>query len=99
MGQLTEEQVVAIVDAERVAACVSIAAILLVLLTFFTQKRLRNLSNTLIVYASFANVMANVGCLIGYFGILAGPESPLCQFQAFLFEMYALCRLAHSRRS
>jgi hypothetical protein len=88
MGQLTEQEIGTLVSIERATACLSVAGTLLIFLTFITDKSFRTLSNTLIFYASFANIMANVACLIGYFGILEGPDSPLCQFQAFLLEMH-----------
>jgi hypothetical protein len=88
MGQLTEQEIATLVTIERTTACFSVAGTLLIFLTFLADKSFRTLSNTIIFYASFANVMANVACLIGYFGILEGPNSALCQFQGFLLEMY-----------
>lgn len=55
--------------------------------TFIFFKSFRTLSNTIIFYASFANLFANVAALIGG-SALSQVNSPLCQFQGFLLEMY-----------
>ena len=45
--------------------------------------------NRLVFYASFGNIISNVATLISRSSIEAGANSPLCQFQAFLIQMYA----------
>jgi hypothetical protein len=85
---LTDDQISSLVLIERVSACLSVGGTLAIIATFLCFKELRTLSNTLIFYASFANLGADIACLIGYFGIIEGPSSPLCQFQGFLLEMY-----------
>ncbi|KAK8027266.1 g-protein coupled receptor [Apiospora marii] len=85
---LTREQVNTIVIFERVGASLSVTGVLLILVAFAAFKRLRTVPNTFIIFASFANLGASVACLIGYAGIEAGPDSALCQTQAFMFEMF-----------
>lgn len=85
---LTRDQVNTIVIFERVGASLSVTGVLLILIAFAAFKRLRTVPNTFIIFASFANLGASVACLIGYAGIEAGPDSALCQTQAFMFEMY-----------
>ncbi|KAK8138524.1 g-protein coupled receptor [Apiospora sp. TS-2023a] len=85
---LTLDQVNTIVVFERVGASLSITGVLLILIAFAAFKRLRTVPNTFIIFASFANLGASVACLIGYSGIEAGPDSALCQTQAFMFEMF-----------
>lgn len=83
---LTNEQVDTLIIIERVTASVSVVSTLILITTFVFIKAFRTLSNTLIFYASFANLFANVAALIGgsALGSLAGG---LCQFQGFLLEM------------
>jgi len=71
---------------ERVTASISVAGTLSLLATFVFIKEFRTLSNTLIFWASFANLFANVAALIGG-SALTRQSSPLCQFQGFLLEM------------
>ncbi|KAI6708073.1 hypothetical protein PZA11_007061 [Diplocarpon coronariae] len=51
------------------------------------MKAFRTLSNTLIFYASFANLFANVAALIGG-SALGNVDGGLCQFQGFLLEIF-----------
>lgn len=83
---LSTSQVHALIIIERSTACISICSTLILLTTFITIKQLRTLSNTLIFYASFANLFANVAALIGG-SALSHPNAALCQFQGFLLEM------------
>lgn len=76
-----------IVAFERAGAALSIFGLLWIFIAFATFKRLRTVPNTFIVFASFANLGASVACVIGYSGVDAGEESPLCQAQAFMFEL------------
>lgn len=83
---LTTGQVNTLIIIERVTACISVTGTLLLIGTFIFVKAFRTLSNTLIFYASFANLFANVAALIGG-SALSRVNSPLCQFQGFLLEM------------
>ncbi|KAI1818415.1 hypothetical protein GGS20DRAFT_596216 [Poronia punctata] len=73
---------------ERLGAAFSVMGVLWIFLAFATLKRVRTIPNTFIVFASFANLGASIACLIGYSGVLAGSTSPLCQAQAFMFELF-----------
>ncbi|CAG8951616.1 hypothetical protein HYFRA_00005416 [Hymenoscyphus fraxineus] len=84
---LTQQQISTLIIIERVTASISLTATLLLFTTFLLVKELRTLSNTLIFYASFANVFANVAALIGG-EALRNENGALCQFQGFLLEMF-----------
>jgi hypothetical protein len=83
---LTPHQVDTLIIIERVTASISVFATLSLISSFILIKSFRTLSNTLIFYASFANLFANVAALIGG-SALSKLSSPLCQFQGFLLEM------------
>jgi succinate dehydrogenase hydrophobic anchor subunit len=86
MGALTDNQVANLILIERVTACISIFATIFLLGTFVSLKEFRTLSNTLIFYASFANLFSNVAALIGG-SALSNVSGALCQFQSFVLEM------------
>ena len=83
---LTNEQVDTLIIIERVTASISVVSTLVLITTFVFIKAFRTLSNTLIFYASFANLFANVAALIGG-SALGSLARGLCQFQGFLLEM------------
>ncbi|PQE10664.1 G- coupled receptor protein [Rutstroemia sp. NJR-2017a BBW] len=87
MGQLTPKEVEILIIIERTTASISVTGTLALLTTFIFIKSFRTLSNTIIFYASFANLFANVAALIGG-SALSRVNSPLCQFQGFLLEMF-----------
>jgi hypothetical protein len=84
---LTESQLESLVIIERTSAVLSLAGTALVITTFCGSKAFRTLSNTLILYASFGNVLSNVAHLVAIAGVTAGPNSALCQMQGFLQQM------------
>jgi hypothetical protein len=86
---LTVQQIHTLVVIERTTASVSVVATLILITTFCFFKQFRTLSNTLLFYASFANLFANVAALMGRDAI-AFPNGAVCQFQAFLLEMYVV---------
>ncbi|KAI5859578.1 hypothetical protein GGS23DRAFT_615980 [Durotheca rogersii] len=85
---LTQQNIDTIVIFERLGAALSASGILLIFVAYAAFKRLRTVPNTFIVFASVANLGASIACLIGYSGVVAGSTSPLCQAQAFLFELF-----------
>jgi hypothetical protein len=87
---LTESQIKSLVVIERTSAVLSLMGTALVIITFWSSKTFRTLSNTLIFYASFGNVLSNVAHLVAVAGVTAGPNSALCQMQGFLQQMYVL---------
>ncbi|KAJ5219746.1 G protein coupled receptor family protein [Penicillium chermesinum] len=78
----------ALVVTERVNSCVSVAAMLFVFLTYWFARGFDKPINRLIYYASFGNLGSNIAALISSAGPLSGTSSGLCQFQAFLVQMF-----------
>ncbi|KAH8651899.1 hypothetical protein BGZ60DRAFT_473601 [Tricladium varicosporioides] len=87
MGGLSPIEIKTLIVIERVTACISVFGTLILVTTFIFIKDFRTLSNTLIFYASFANIFANVAALIGG-SALSHENGGLCQFQGFLLEMF-----------
>lgn len=85
---LTSGQKTALMITERVVSIFSILGIFFILVTFYFLSSFNKPINRLVFYASFGNLGMNIACLISEDGIYAGPLSPLCQFQAFLIQMY-----------
>jgi hypothetical protein len=86
MGSLTENEVATLILIERVTASISVVGTFHLVWTYLFIKDFRTLSNTIIFYASFANLFANIAALIGG-ASLSNIHGPLCQFQGFLLEM------------
>ncbi|KAL7928539.1 putative G-protein coupled receptor protein [Trichoderma chlorosporum] len=86
--QLTQHQINTLVLVERIGGTISLVSVMLIFLTYWLVRRVRNVQNTFIVFASVSNVGASVGTIIAYAGIQAGQRSALCQAQSFLFEMF-----------
>ncbi len=72
---------------ERMGGSASLVAVALVFVAYGLFARLRTVANTLLVLASVANVGASAAFMISYAGLRRGPDSALCQAQAFLLEM------------
>jgi hypothetical protein len=86
MAFLTDEEIRILIIIERCTASISAISTLILMASFILFKEFRTLSNTLIFYASFANIFANVAALIGR-SALTVENGALCQFQGFLLEM------------
>ncbi|RYP08633.1 hypothetical protein DL764_001761 [Monosporascus ibericus] len=84
----TPDQIFIINTFERIGASLSVAGVLLIFVAFALSKRLRSVPNTFILFASVANLGASIACLMGYSGMQLGPDSHLCQAQAFMFELF-----------
>lgn len=80
------QQTATISITERVASAVSVAASCIIIVTFIGFKSFRKPINRLVFYASFGNILANIGTLISESGIPKGSGSPLCQFQGFVIQ-------------
>lgn len=80
------QQTTAITITERVASSVSVAASCLIIFTFVCFKGFRKPINRLVFYASFGNIMANVGTLVSESGAQKGSGTALCQFQGFVIQ-------------
>ncbi|KAK1595521.1 G-protein coupled receptor [Colletotrichum navitas] len=85
---LSQYEIKVVSGLERVGATLSLIGVTLIFLTYWKFKRIRSVPNLFIVFASIANVGASVACAIGYDGLDLGPQSALCQTQAFLLEMF-----------
>ena len=85
---LTEWQFYAMQVTERTASALSLLGAAFIISTFSVNKNFHKPINRLVFYACFGNVMANIGTLISTSGVSSGPDGPLCQFQAFLIQMY-----------
>jgi hypothetical protein len=83
---LTDQEIDTLIIIERTTASISVTGTLILFATFILIKDFRTLSNTLIFYASFANLFANVAALIGG-SALSHVNGALCQFQGFLLDM------------
>lgn len=78
---------------ERVNSCVSLAGILFVITTYMFTPYFDKPINRLIFFASWGNIGSTIASLISLAGPLSVPDnarkpSPLCEFQAFLVQMF-----------
>ncbi|GFF96835.1 LOW QUALITY PROTEIN: hypothetical protein IFM47457_11087 [Aspergillus lentulus] len=85
---LTEEQLRAVSLAERVGGTASLLGCLLIFITYCVSAAFRRPINRLIFYASFGNIFSAVASLMSMDGITAGPNSALCQTQAFFIQYW-----------
>lgn len=83
---LTQGQLEAISIIERVNSVLSLIGSLFIIVTFCFSRAFHKPINRLVFYASFGNMLTNVGTLMSrsYNGT---PGSVGCQFQAFLIQM------------
>ncbi|XDG02312.1 hypothetical protein ABKA04_001927 [Annulohypoxylon sp. FPYF3050] len=86
-GELSPEVLNAISVIERVGSVFSMLGCLFVILTFSFSKAFHKPINRLVFYASFGNLMTNVGSLLSRRYVL-DVDSFGCQFQAFLIQMF-----------
>lgn len=85
--QLSRHQINVLVTLERVGGSISLFAVLTIFLAYGTIRRVRNVQNTFIVFASVSNVGASIASIIALDGLKDDKRNPLCQAQSFLFEM------------
>lgn len=85
--QLNHHQIRTLVLVERIGGALSLASVMLIFLAYWLVRRVRNVQNTFIVFASVSNIGASIGTIIAYDGMNAGQASALCQAQSFMFEM------------
>ncbi|KAI1205945.1 family A G protein-coupled receptor-like protein [Annulohypoxylon truncatum] len=86
-SDLSDEVLNAISVIERVGSVFSMLGCLFVILTFTFSKAFHKPINRLVFYASFGNLMTNVGSLLSRRYVLE-VDSFGCQFQAFLIQMF-----------
>ncbi|TVY82784.1 Cyclic AMP receptor [Lachnellula suecica] len=72
---------------ERVASSLSLIGISFILITYGASTAFHKPINRLVFFASFGNIFTNVATLISRAPV-ALPNSPLCQFQAVLIQMF-----------
>ena len=85
---LTEGQLYSISVIERVNSVFSLLGSLFIIVTFCFSKAFHKPINRLVFYASFGNMLTNVGTLMSR-SYNETPDAVGCQFQAFLIQMYA----------
>lgn len=86
--QLTSTQVQALVMMERIGGSISLVSVMFIFVAYGLVRRVRNVQNSFIVFASISNIGASIASIIAYDGLKAGEATALCQAQSFLFEMW-----------
>src|SRR6266498_1058205 len=90
---LSTRQLHAIEVTERLGSCLSLLGTSFIISTFLTNPQFKKPVNRLVFYASWGNILANVGTLISRSALLSGVNTPFCQLQAFLIQMYVMASL------
>ena len=86
---LSNDQLRALEAVERSASALSILGIAIIIIVFWSSPQFRNPIHRLILFNAFYNIFDVTLTMISLAGPRAGNESALCQFQAFLNQMYA----------
>lgn len=86
-SKLNGGQLDAIAVIERVCSVFSLLGSIFVIFTFVFSKAFHKPINRLVFYASFGNMMTNVGTLMSR-SYVDQPDSVGCQFQGFLMQMF-----------
>ncbi|KIV97814.1 hypothetical protein PV10_01520 [Exophiala mesophila] len=73
---------------ERVASTFSLLGTAFIVTTFILDSNFRKPINRLVFFATWGNLLANVGTLISRSAIHMGSTSPLCQAQSFLIQWF-----------
>ncbi|PHH75468.1 hypothetical protein CDD83_4401 [Cordyceps sp. RAO-2017] len=87
MHELTLEQRNAISVIERACSVLSLLGCIFTIVTFCSSRAFHKPINRLVFYASFGNMMTNVGTLMSR-AYLPELDSFGCQFQSFLIQMF-----------
>lgn len=83
---LSSSQLHAISVIERACSVLSILGSLFIIGTFCCSRAFHKPINRLVFYASFGNMLTNVGTLMSR-SYIDSPDSVGCQFQSFLIQM------------
>jgi hypothetical protein len=84
---LTDHELAAITVAERTNSILSVIGTAVVIGTFLSSQAFRKPINRVVFYASWANILTNVGTLISRSAIVRGDQGiTLCRFQAFIIQ-------------
>lgn len=86
MGQLDAGVLDTISNIERGCSVVSLIGCVFIIVTFCASSSFHKPINRLVFYASFGNMMTNVGTLMST-SFINSPHSPGCQLQGFLIQM------------
>ncbi len=86
-SELTDAQLDALSVIERVCSVFSLLGCIFIIGSFCASKAFHKPINRLVFYASFGNMMTNVGTLMAR-EYVSMPNSVGCQFQSFLIQMY-----------
>ncbi|KAK3379634.1 hypothetical protein B0T24DRAFT_663768 [Lasiosphaeria ovina] len=87
-ASLSEEQLRALGIVTRTASAMSALGVVTIIVTFSLSRHFRNPMHRLIFINAFYNAFDVTCTMISISGPKAGQTSPLCQFQAFLNQMY-----------
>lgn len=87
-----QHQLDTITAVTRAASALSAVGVLTIMATFCLSKHFRNPMHRLIFINSFYNAFDVTCTMISTSGPQAGNSSALCQFQAFLNQMYVQSR-------
>ncbi|KAI4226765.1 MAG: hypothetical protein LQ349_006830 [Xanthoria aureola] len=87
-SKLTPEQHLVMVLTERLISGVSIIGILFIILTYMFSSSFSKPINRLVFYASWGNLGLCIVAMISLNGPDAGDDSPLCQFQGFMAQLF-----------
>lgn len=98
MAPLTPEQLEDISIIERACSVISLLGSLFVIVTFCLSRSFHKPVNRLVFYATFGNMLTNVGTLMSR-TYVNSPDSVGCQFQSFLIQMYVVVRWGRARVS
>lgn len=86
---LSDSQLAAITAAERVTSILSVVGTTIVISTFLSSPSFRKPINRVVFFASWANILTNVGTLISRTAIVQKEHGEvLCRFQAFIIQWY-----------
>lgn len=83
---LSPGDVEALITIERVCSVLSLLGCVFIIISFSVSKAFHKPINRLVFYASFGNMLTNVGTLMAR-QFIRTPASFGCQFQAFLIQM------------
>ena len=91
MNTLTDSQVEAISAIERACSVLSLGGCVFTIVTFCLSSSFHKPINRLVFYASFGNMLSNVGTLMSR-AYMTDLTSFGCQFQSFLIQLYVYIR-------
>jgi hypothetical protein len=84
---MTGSQLEAISAIERGCSVLSLLGCVFIIVTFCSSRSFHKPINRLVFYASFGNMMTNIGTLMSQ-TYMDNITSFGCQFQAFLIQLY-----------